>query len=767
MKTFYLFWIAVFALVTQTLGQNTFNNLTVKTNFIFQGGGNAVATYNTLNSAIAAFQSGTTNLTVRTRSRSVLGSGGGADYYFSTTAPGSTNRGTIVAVSGGYLLWDGTGRLTPEMFGAIADDSVDDTAALDDALAFMRASIYRTLFFGSGAYQTTNTVLVDGKLNLVGDVSAIPVTRTTRILFGGTNAPIVQVENSFNSVENMLLMYASNQPSTATASGALTLVGGGNLYWNNFRNLAMRNGAYGVYQAAGDGFQNTFRDIYVGSGSISLFKMLAYGTLMTFDNLYLQNIRQDSTDTPTVNVTSATRSGGVITLTLASVPPLLDLNRFVSVSGITPSGYNGAVVITNITGNQVTYNVASDPGAYTSGGTLSFVAQRCSEAPVQFGFGEYDVRSLDVEHVVTDSANICLFQGSIMEVASLHVEQCYTTNANLHLVNAGYKSPVIGSFQALNLGVKPGQTLTTFYNSFGVDGGRITVGSVSHRDIAYNGATWNLGGKALSTYGNTLVSAITDGYTSRLNATGTPTALGDIEVMFGGQPMLKASSGSEVALAYKVDVNQSGTAGYTGLTVDVTETATGSGTKFLQRWVEDGTTRASINSLGVFRYTIPTGTGSTDFIISSESTDESAIRFQVGAAVNRRMVIGGNYIIGLVNSNGAPANFTLGTAGFSVGFSGSASVTENLTVTGATTLGSLGTSFTFLRHGRATLASGTVGVAETNLNANTRIIAMTALVSGTPGFLYVSGRTNSVGFGITSSSGVLDDSIVDYIILQP
>jgi hypothetical protein len=63
---------------------------------------------------------------------------------------------------------------------------------------------------------------------------------------------------------------------------------------------------------------------------------------------------------------------------------------------------------------------------------------------------------------------------------------------------------------------------------------------------------------------------------------------------------LGASSGTQTAVAFRPVFNQSGTAGYIASDIDVTETATGSGTKLLQRWAVGGVAQGVVNNGGTF-----------------------------------------------------------------------------------------------------------------------------------------------------------------------
>lgn len=68
--------------------------------------------------------------------------------------------------------------------------------------------------------------------------------------------------------------------------------------------------------------------------------------------------------------------------------------------------------------------------------------------------------------------------------------------------------------------------------------------------------------------------------------------------------------------------------------------------------------------------------------------------------------------------------------------------------------------------GTATLAAGTVTVANTKVKANSRIFLMSQSDGGTPGWLRVSARVADTSFTILSSSNT-DTSVVAYLILEP
>lgn len=71
-------------------------------------------------------------------------------------------------------------------------------------------------------------------------------------------------------------------------------------------------------------------------------------------------------------VTGASWSSGTATLTV-NTTVLFEVGDMVTISGITPSGYNPAgntAVLTAVSGNTLSYAIASNPGSYSSGGVV-------------------------------------------------------------------------------------------------------------------------------------------------------------------------------------------------------------------------------------------------------------------------------------------------------------------------------------------------------------------------------------------------------------
>lgn len=71
----------------------------------------------------------------------------------------------------------------------------------------------------------------------------------------------------------------------------------------------------------------------------------------------------------TISVTGASWSAG--TATISHSGTTFSVGAVVTLTGISPAGYNGTYAITGASSGQIQYAIASNPGVYVSGGSLS------------------------------------------------------------------------------------------------------------------------------------------------------------------------------------------------------------------------------------------------------------------------------------------------------------------------------------------------------------------------------------------------------------
>lgn len=127
----------------------------------------------------------------------------------------------------------------------------------------------------------------------------------------------------------------------------------------------------------------------------------------------------------------------------------------------------------------------------------------------------------------------------------------------------------------------------------------------------------------------------------------------------GNGTMSTASSGITRVISSTPSINQSGTAGYTALNINVTETATGSGAKNLVLLGVDGVERFSIDNGGIVKAsaqvrlkgytvaTLPTGTqGDTCFVTDALAPTFNTTIVGGGAIVTKVFYNGTNWIAG-------------------------------------------------------------------------------------------------------------------------
>lgn len=116
---------------------------------------------------------------------------------------------------------------------------------------------------------------------------------------------------------------------------------------------------------------------------------------------------QTTTASTSITVTGASWSSGVATLIFSTSFPF-QAGATVVVSGISPSGYNGTYVLTAGGSGSISYAIASNPGAYVSGGTI--VSEQ--GIPVSFSTNV----TADGSIVLVDDANSSLDAFDVVDI---------------------------------------------------------------------------------------------------------------------------------------------------------------------------------------------------------------------------------------------------------------------------------------------------------------------------------------------------------------
>jgi hypothetical protein len=111
-----------------------------------------------------------------------------------------------------------------------------------------------------------------------------------------------------------------------------------------------------------------------------------YATYADFSKSWTAGIQMQSAAETAVNITAASLAAGVATYTATA--HTLAVGDKTTIANITPSGYNGVLVVTSVpNANTFTAAVVADPGAYTSGGTTSRISNMVSKSYVLYLIG--------------------------------------------------------------------------------------------------------------------------------------------------------------------------------------------------------------------------------------------------------------------------------------------------------------------------------------------------------------------------------------------
>jgi len=585
--------------------------------------------------------------------------------------------------------------------GAKGDGVTDDTDAILEASELAQSTKVdgnSVLYFPGGVYRLSQTITITNqRVKIHGDVAFGSAFNNSKILFTGTNQPILSVAGFKCQVSDLVLEYESMQGPLATESVALKL---GNAIACQFDRLSMRKGAYGIRDTSTTfQFQNSFRDIWVQSFSRAGIRFDRQSTVSRLDNIYVQNAA-DGQEVSVVDVVATAVSGNDITYTLSALPTRIRTNMFVTVAGLSPSGLNGLAIITNINGLDVSTAKATAPGAVADGvGTLEVTARYCAESPVDIGYGWVSISGLDIEHCIIDDDSALALRCELNEISDIHFEQIYPISSEFSFVSGNAASGVnIGSISLANLGFLPGTTNYLAWSGFqsarGDKGSPISLGFLRARDVAKIGSTWYPARKSSSVYPDLLLLG---GY----DMEGEVRPQGDARFTdenFGmSRParmrdgVFSATSGAEATMMLRPRVAQSGTANWTGIHISPTNTdlAFGSGGGYPFRYTAGGFDRLLLNENGsaIFIAGNSNNTGVTttfrghDQVHPSSRINliygqtNSAARFNIGpnyayvqnnAGVNSPMylnLLGSSVIVG---SGASGSGLIVGTAGNSL-----------------------------------------------------------------------------------------------------
>jgi hypothetical protein len=697
---------------------------------------------------------------IETADRVVAGGGGGATYKYVAGDTTTTNLSTVFSFTSGTgrVIDTSKGWLDVRQSGAVADDSTDNVLAITDAVLVAKAT-GRTLYIPAGNYRTSGTIAMLGGTAIVGDSGAAKTPGIdggipSYIRSTATDAPIVTIVGEANSIKNLSLEYVTVADITHTNSNVLVL--GLNNYRTQLGNVSFGRGYRGIYNAVGDStWQFDWNNLYIRSYRQNGIYLGAASSSCTWNQVYVQNLFTE-VNTQSATITNIVRSSGTnLAITVSgSLPALLATNRFFVLTGVTgSSSFNTYFVATAISGSTVSCSMASDPGVNPGlTGTLTFSAQYAAGRPVDVLTGTHKISGLDIEHVVTADPIICAFGGAQFEVTDIYFEQCYSTSVAPNLIRGNADVLEIGSVQFVNSGYVLGAAGVLFKNIS--TAGNFRVGQVTMRDLAVTGATHSL---ESSTGSAVVVAKRSYGTTFRVNATPTLTSNGGA-VTYQERPF------GTTGLTLAQDA-----ATFTGsVTINA---ASGADSFFFNRpgtastgafnW---GSSRLNATvSQGILTYSDSAANSATKFMgigpLSYATANSPFLAFTAQAASTENILnLGGGFSVGAAANR---INFiTTPTVGTVTGTS-----RGTITSDGKWYIGAAGTAIQRIRFAAATLASGTITVADANTTASSYLFPTYVTAGGTVGAL---SYTLNAGVGYTiNSTSVADTNRVNVLVIEP
>ncbi len=481
------------------------------------------------------------NDVIITAGRTTAGDGGGATFYYSSGSSSTTNLGTIFTATGmgtGRLVWNGTGDLNVRMFDARGDAVTDDTASFNAALAFAKVSSVNgnhnqfvrvpsgNFLLSANLHLPENTILSGYAPRAAG---AAGVTLGGRLLFSGSNYQAVTMDYGAQFT-GLKIESQTYQDSNQTGSFGIRL-------GNNATGMLTDSGLNtiedvwitGFATSMGDGgstcFNNYIDRIHLDGFSRQAMGFTAGGTAWKVGAIYAQNLNAATGVTTTGTITAAVATNNTITLTLSSLPTILQVGMFPALTGLTPTTYNSIFCVTAITGSgpyTVTLNSSSPLGTITgvTNALLTQYAMPCV-GPVVSLAGDMTIQSLDVEWVY--STNSILVNSSMFgTIDNLYFEQCYGQDLTRPFakLNSGFQSMTIGSAKTVNMGLPDNMSGYMFQT---VGYGTLVVNGMIVRDT-YHGGTNSTEYVSIGRHAGTMLNATTTASALTLGQTVIPLA---------------------------------------------------------------------------------------------------------------------------------------------------------------------------------------------------------------------------------------------------
>jgi len=754
----------------------TINGLSVATNATVSGA--AIATKVNTVADLVAMVPTQDGMLVQTLGYYSAGDGGGATFRWVSGNSTSTNLGTSIKPSGatGRFLWVPEARSDIRMFGAKGDTSTDNTLSIQAALDY-----------GAESGVTIYVPSADGQAFLTG-----ALTLTNFVTIEGDNDP-----NALNTAETGVKSVIRRKSGDSVSAAVLTVPSGiqcsitGIAFDGDRFNNASNTNAVVDFQGSGTNYDKR------SMRRVSVRYATGYGIKIGSAEAYLDNvvvldgsgvgIYLRGQDNIWNNILVGRNAGDGIYIDNSSPFPSGAV-RARSIDSYQNQGHGLYLIIpfTDIF-DKIVCNNNNKCGVY-------MISDVSTASRNVFEKGEFvnnnfpDVVYATSRGTITTSSS----PHASGTFANFYVTGTGAASANIWInskfslsESSNTKKPSFG-FQ-WDIAGSPNGALNHFINciasSVALSPGLIT----SPTNLWGNSSAFSYGS------GDLALGAYSSSVNGALNVSGTVTASGNVSAatlnLSGALAGTTASfnstayaSSGAVTNAWNVgNGSQSGSS--TTPTLSVTHNTTVS--SFLQsiisgqptlRFRNLGSANMDISDMsnGRIGKTLVIASGRNDLILGGNAPGpavDSYIRSPDSSSGTDN--VGGNLYLNPGRGTGAgapstvvmqlPAALSSGTTqqSWSSAFAANGSLGFNLGIGGLT-----GTYMKRIRHGRATLAAGSVVVSDAHVTTSTRIILSVYVPGGTQGHLSTSTRVASTSFTISSTSGT-ETSVVDWIAIEP
>lgn len=389
-----------------------------------------------------------------------------------------------------------------------------------DTYKYMAVSLSgTTLTFKPGLKQyLPNTTAITVGTPVRSIIKGVARTGSYNDLTGGSaitmdtdNTPIIYVGYEEGLVEGLNFWWLNWQTTADTESAAIRQVPNADIYRHVFRDLSCRRGSRFFYWPAYSGKttpNNSFENLWGMSGSIGSLHFGNSGTINRFSNIYIQNHGNSPSGSVQVNITAASGTT-TLSLTLASVPYLLEVGSYIDVSGLgyTGNNPNSVYIVKTLVGNVITVDpiAANVPTTVTASGTVSTKARAGNEEALLYtgqgfmaAFNNLDIEATRGPVSATVGTPALIDNNGQMTVDFFHCENTFPQSDNASFVRNNGGTMIIGQASFLNNQVGAGRTAYAFYNERPATTryGTLSIGSLTVRDIA------NVGSPSLILVGN-------------------------------------------------------------------------------------------------------------------------------------------------------------------------------------------------------------------------------------------------------------------------